>query len=52
MKHITYRCGTSKDKRKWTICRCGMLKVKGDGDFEDAEQAREKRNGLSASAER
>ena len=45
-------CGISKSKKKWAICRRGTLKAKSDGGFEDTEQAREKRNGLSASAER
>lgn len=52
MQHIIYRRGTSKDKRKCIICKCGTLKAKSDGGFADEEKARVKGNMLSASAER
>ena len=51
MRQWFFWCGTSKRKRKWTICRRGTLKAKGDGGFAGEEQARAKENGLSASAE-
>ena len=51
MQHIIYRRGTSKDKRKCIICKCGTLKAKSDGGFAGVEQVRAKRNGLSADAE-
>ncbi len=62
MQHIIYKCGTSKTKcnggfayaelvrakKKCTICKRGIRKVKIDSSFAGEEQVILKRNWLSA----